>query len=183
MFRVLAALALLMGALAIGPAPAAASQIIGFNYLNVDGLNPPTASGHLIINDLPEPGGGYLITAITGQHNGNPISGLIPPGDPVFFNDNLFFFSEPHLHSFGFAFTVAGPGGGERYNVFNTLSPPNCGGANEYAELSTGNCSDGIQVLFSVPEPGDLGLLAAALIGLATTRRLRLARQALPCRR
>ena len=172
--QLLATITLLTGIMAIGATPAVASQIIGFTYYNIDEVNPPAASGNLVINDAPEPGGGFLITAITGQHNGNPITGLIPAGDPVFFNDNLFFFSEPYLHSYGFAFTVAGPGGEERYNVFNTLSPPNCGGANEYAEVgATGACSDAVQILFSVPEPDALGLLATALLGLAAACRTR----------
>jgi len=160
--------ALLLAALAAASAPATASQIIGFNYINFDEISPPTASGHLIINDLPEPGGGYLITGITGQHNGDPITGLLPVGELPFYNDNLFFFTEPYLHSFGFAFTVAGPGGEERYNVFNALSPPNCGGQNEYAEVgASGACSDAVRILFSVPEPPAAAILAAALLGLA----------------
>jgi len=77
-----------------------------------------SASGVLTVTD--QGGGVYLITAISGQWNGQVITGLLPVGS-YFDNDNLIFpDSDPKLSEGGFAFSVSGPIAGD--NGFGKVS-------------------------------------------------------------
>jgi hypothetical protein len=73
------------------------------------------ASGTFVTGDVPEPSGGYLITAISGQRNGDRIVLLQPvgtsiPGNEPFVVDNLIFLGPgPQLTKNGFGFgTLSG---------------------------------------------------------------------------
>jgi len=179
--RALLILALLAASgAALAPAARAALITVGFTYYNQDTPNPPVVQGVLTLDDSLVPGG-FVIVGMSGQRDGVPITSVIPPGDPVFFNDNRFFFTSPHLDSFGMAFTVeAGVVGvladDLRVNLFNNANPQNCGQhANDYAESLDGQCSNILAVAFEVPEPPVLLLFGAALLAFGLLpRRARL---------
>jgi hypothetical protein len=112
MNRIFATL-LVAGVLTAAGAAHAATTAFDFNYslpTTETGDFPSgftSASGVLTVVD--QGGGQYLITGITGQWNGEAITGLAPVGR-YFDNDNLIFpDSDPKLDEFGFAFAVAGP--------------------------------------------------------------------------
>jgi hypothetical protein len=70
-----------------------------------------SASGVMTVVD--QGGGAYLIVDISGEWNGETITGLVPVG-VHFDNDNLIFpDSDPTLDGDGFAFFVAGPLAGD----------------------------------------------------------------------
>jgi hypothetical protein len=117
-----------------------------------------TASGMFTTNPLS--GGSYLITAITGNRNGQSMT-LLPLN---FFdgNDNRLFPGSPTLDFSGFSFTA----GGVNYNVyFNSFAC--CGGTTAYYETSTETVL-GTQISFasSVPEPSSFVLLVSGLVAI-----------------
>ncbi|MBV8884571.1 MAG: hypothetical protein JO235_11325 [Chroococcidiopsidaceae cyanobacterium CP_BM_RX_35] len=116
---VTAATAAFSTALSLTSAPALADSF-DFGYSG-SGI---TASGILTTNPYdpsivnPNTGqqtGGYLITGITGQRNGNSIDMLLSP-NTVGGNDNLLFTISPYIDKFGFAYQS---GGIDYYNAFN----------------------------------------------------------------
>ena len=139
-----------------------------------------SASG--VLYGLPEGNGAYLITAIAGDRNGSPITGLQPtpqnlgsngnsyfyfndgPGDFISY-DNLLSGSQiPKVDSGGLAFDVAG-------GPVNLYSQN--GGYYDAILTSPGNFQL-TPVSFAItPEPSGLSLALAALLGLGVTRRRR----------
>jgi hypothetical protein len=86
-----------------------------------------TASGTLLTDDMPDSAGFYLIRDITGDRNGDPITGLQPtgtaiPGNEPFVVDNLIGLGTQQLTGDGFGFATAA---GDFVNPFfaDFLSP------------------------------------------------------------
>jgi len=156
-----------------------------------------SASGTLTINNTPltsvfpcptcnDATDGHLVTAISGQRNGVPISGLIPP-HAFAGNNNVIFTGQPFLDWGGLGFTV----NGTSYNVYFGAYgftfpyypgfPPSIIG---YAECGTPDCSplggppiDVALDSFSLspiqtPEPAPIWLMLAALLITGLQRRL-----------
>ncbi|MBE9224356.1 PEP-CTERM sorting domain-containing protein [Phormidium sp. LEGE 05292] len=72
-----------------------------------------TASGTFITEDTPDNLGYYLITGITGQRNGEKITGLFPAGLPIpgnepFNVDNLISLNPQQLTGDGFGYSTVG---------------------------------------------------------------------------
>ena len=71
-----------------------------------------TASGTFTTNDIPDDLGYYLISGITGQRNGDTITGLFPAGSPIpgnepFAVDNLISLNPQQLTGDGFGYSTA----------------------------------------------------------------------------
>src|ERR1700742_5244016 len=104
MNRIFATL-LAAGVLTAGAAQAAITAFdFDYSFPTDDTTDFPSgftaASGVLTVVD--QGGGAYLITAISGQWNGEAITGLVPVGG-YFFNDNLIFpDADPTLDENGF---------------------------------------------------------------------------------
>jgi hypothetical protein len=125
-------------------------------------------SGSGTFTAIPQSGGSFLITSISGTQNGIPMS-LSPPAPP-FGNDGLLFASAPFLDAFGFSFTT-----GSTFNniEFNSTDP------NEpFSYILTGavnNCGV-VPISFSisaVPEPSTLILFGSGIFALAAAWRRR----------
>ena len=117
--------AFLFAILAIAAPAHAASLTWNWSYTGA-GIN---ASGTFTTVDTPTAAGGYLITAITGQRNGETITALWPTGTPIpgndpFNVDNLIFLGPgPQMTTSGFGYsTSAGHYSNPFYAGF--LAPP-----------------------------------------------------------
>ncbi|MSO99582.1 MAG: hypothetical protein EXR07_00815 [Acetobacteraceae bacterium] len=159
-------LRLMMTALCLGfmAAPGAHAAIIWNFAYSGDGLS---VTGKLTTND--KIGGAYLITSITGLHNGDPITGLIPPGG-FSFNDNLLYDAFPVVDDLGVSFLV----GTATYNLFNTNGFACNVSVYEYAETPDSTCSNAPEVLSisvtrDVPAP-PVAVLAGGLLVLAAAK-------------
>lgn len=95
--------------LIFGSVQSASALIWDWNY---SGTNI-TANGTFITNDIPDNLGYYLISGITGQRNGDQITGLFTTGVPIpgnepFALDNLIKINPNQLTSHGFGYSTAG---------------------------------------------------------------------------
>jgi hypothetical protein len=95
--------------LIFGSVQSASALIWDWNYSGT-GI---TASGTFITNDIPDNFGYYLMTGITGQRNGDTITGLFPAGSPIpgnepFEVDNLIKINPQQLTGDGFGYSTAG---------------------------------------------------------------------------
>ena len=169
-----------MAALA-GPEAARASVVFDWSYTG-NNSGPVSASG--TVSTTPLGSGTYEVTAITGQRNGVPITGLASYAS----DDQLVYTPAANLYGvdaavdfYGLAYEV----GGVDYNVYYipTFIPTTntfyCGA---YGYCEVGPSSDlpsypsGIVESFTLapapaPEPSALGLLGAGLAGLGLLRR------------
>ena len=165
----------LLGALALA-APAAADDLsFDFVYLGDGG----TTIGTLTTQDSPA-GGPFLVTAITGTRNGDPITGLLDLGT-INGNDNLFDPTPSFLTDVGIAFAL----GDFSYAIFLLSSTtPGCVGVPEIPGASAERvapdalrCFDGpsipVDLTLAVPGPASALPLGAGLLGLGLGRRLR----------
>ena len=73
------------------------------------------ASGRIVTSNSPDPSfpGGYDILSITGERNGAPIAGMVPPSGVVsnlggLYYNNVFYPAEPHLDYNGLLYEMAG---------------------------------------------------------------------------
>ena len=155
----------------------AASTVWNWNFSSSE----VTASGTFTTANSPDTSGGYLITAITGTRNGQPITGLQTPGtsipgnEPYVVDDLVFLGPGPQLSGDGFGFSTAA---GSYSNPFyaDFLSTPG------YLEFfSTPPTHSELPVAFSatpvvLPEPATAALVMIAglsLYGLAARRGIR----------
>jgi hypothetical protein len=95
--------------LIFGSVQSACALIWDWNY---SGINI-TASGTFITEDSPDNLGYYQITGITGQRNGENITGLFPtgtaiPGNEPFIVDNLISVNPQQLTGDGFGYSTDG---------------------------------------------------------------------------
>ena len=94
--------------LMFGSVQSASALVWDWNYSG-SGI---TASGTLITNDTPDDSGYYLITGITGQRNGDTITGIFPAGSPIpgnepFAVDNSIGLNPQQLTGDGFGYSTA----------------------------------------------------------------------------
>ena len=122
-------------------------------------------SGTLTTNAISN--GSYLVTAMSGTFDSNPITGLLPVGqfNTTPSNDNLLFAGSAELDYGGLAFTT----GGNQFNLFH-LGGSAYGQTKEKRLPTYGTFS---ATMTSASEPGTLALLAAGLgaLGFAVSRR------------
>jgi hypothetical protein len=139
------------------------------------------ANGVFITSPIAGSPGEYLVTGITGQYNGMPITGLIPPnGDASFISDNVFTWpTTPTTPAFSY--------GGIVFSVDTLASNVNlyaCTGQTDFcapgftyqnATNIGGYVITGVDASFSsTPEPGTLLTLGSGLMGVAGVIRRRL---------
>lgn len=151
-------------------------------YTTTSGTNPISASGSFTTGELADADGYYLIQAITGQRNGEAITGLQATGTPIPGNepyavDNRVRASGPQLSGDGFGYATASgnyaspffasflstPG----YLEFYSAAPFGPGASNLGPEDSERRVSF-VASISTVPEPGGLvlaGLGTALLLG------------------
>lgn len=140
----------------------------------IGGTFPITVSGSGTFTAIPQSGGSFLITSISGTQNASgapfasgPIS-LMAPGAFIS-NDNLLFASAPFLDSFGVGFlTNSPPNAADNRIEFNSTSG--------YDLVSTGIGCGFVPITFSitgVPEPSTLILVGSGILALAAAWRRR----------
>lgn len=170
---------LVAAAIAAAQAPAQAALTWNWEY-SAPGIS---AGGSLTTADVADGAGYFSITGISGQRNGIAITGLQPagtsiPGNEPFAVDNLVGEAGFLLTTNGFGFALAD---GTYANPFHAEFLPSLGYMEFFsaAPFAVGAINAGpedseIEISFraaiartTVPEPGALGLLAAALAGIA----------------
>ena len=153
-------------AIAFLAAPAFAASTWNWSYSG----SGYTASGTFTTVDTPDMNGGYLITGITGDQNGDAITGLYAagtaiPGNDGYPVDNLVFASGPQLSGNGFGFvTTSGVNANPFYADFTTPA----GYLSFESKGSSGTDTSELPISFSAtlvstPEPATFGLLLGAL--------------------
>ncbi len=158
-------------ALALQATPAQADLLWSWSYSG----SGVSASGQLWTGDSANGHGEYLITNITGQRNGDPITGLWPagsaiPGNEPFAVDNLVA-ANGQLTGEGIGIVLAS---GAYANVFFAAwqSPP---GDVEFLSIPAGPLTQESSVRFELtgaaPEPGSAALAALALLAGWRVRR------------
>jgi hypothetical protein len=152
---------------------AATAAQAGSYEIDYTGLNDPTINGDLIITTMGgAPGQPSTVISISGERNGNLVTGL----SPYAASDQLLYPSGLLFDFGGLSFSTQSRGD---FNLFS-----NYGG---YYEVSSavdriGYASSGMPIrviIKTVPEPATLSLLAAGFGGLALARRHRRRRAAI----
>ena len=131
-----------------------------------------SASGTLDTSSTLNALNGYDIISITGQRNGDLITGIIPPsgtpntlGDIIY--DNIFFPNPPHFDYDGLFYSTLTDGD---FNLYHYL-----GRDYELTQAQAADGSLGVPVTIispsQVPEPASLAMFFTALLGLGLIRR------------
>lgn len=164
--------AVAMAATCLASPASAATFLFTFDSPTAD------ATGTLTTQDVPQAGGGFLITGLSGTADGFGSITLVPPGGFAG-NDNLLFIGSPQLLSFsGFSFT----NGDEFGNIFfsSGLDADVLFGLTDGASGVLGIGTFSITPVVdpgvpAVPEPGTwaLMLLGFGFVGAAMRRQRR----------
>ena len=160
----------LFTAAAIAVAFAAAPASAAMYQLHYTGTTDSTVADiHLSTSNTLNGAGGYDILSVSGNVNGDVITGLAPVNPPGFTTDNVYFNADPIFTSSGVGFFSAtttynlwgnGPGS---YSLYGTTD-----GGGSYVPSGDGTLS-----VAAVPEPATWGLMLVgfAMTGVAARRR------------
>lgn len=132
------------------------------------------AQGVLFTSPIAGSPGEYLVTNITGEYNGMPITGLVPPNaDPSFISDNVFTWpttpTTPAVSYSGIVFSVDTLA--SNINLYAcTVQTDFCAPGFTYQSATNigGYVVTGVDASFApTPEPGTLLMLGSGMISVA----------------